>query len=81
MKKTTSRISTGRVWLLVKKLSRLQKAKLIAQLERETRQERWNQLTEKLSRRFQDNPISDEEISQIVEEVRQERYDRSQDRS
>ena len=81
MKKTGRRGEMAQIWFLFKKLSRPQKIRIVARLEKETREERWNHLTEKLSSRFQKNPVSDEEITQIVREVRQERYGRSQNRS
>ena len=81
MKKNSVRDSAAQIWIIFKKLPPRQKIKVIQKLEKETREERWDALTEKLSRRFRTHPISDEEITQIVNEVRQERYDRRQSRS
>ena len=81
MKARGSQDSSPRIWAIFKKLSRLQKMKVIAKLERETCEERWNSLTERLTCRFRKKPISDEEITEAVNEVRQERYDRLKNRS
>lgn len=81
MKKTNNQNPTYRLWAIFKKLSRVQKLRIISKLEDETREERWDQLTEKLSRRFRTNPVSDEEVTQIVEEVREKRYGQGKSRS
>ena len=81
MSKIRYQTPTSRIWALFKKLSRVQRMKVICKLEEETREERWDNLTEKLSRRSRTNPVSDEEITQIVEDVREKRYERNQDRS
>ena len=72
--------SISRIWVLIRKLNRLQKIKVLKKLQEETRQERWDNLTEKLSSRFKERP-SDQEITDVVEEVRQEGYGRSKNRS
>ena len=79
MKKTKP--SAARILILFKQLTWSQKLKVISKLESETRQKKWDQLTERLSQRIKNNPVSDEEITRIVEEVRQERYERSHSRS
>ena len=81
MKRTANRSNTARIWVLFQRLNPAEKMKVVARLEKETREKRWDALTEKLSRRFEENPISDEEITKLVEEVRQSRYERSQNRS
>ena len=81
MKKNSVRDSAAQIWIIFKKLPPAQKIKVIQKLEKETREERWDALTEKLSRRFRNNPVSDEEITRLVDEVRQERYARHQNRS
>lgn len=69
--------SPARIWSLFKQLNPVEQLKLVARMERETREKRWDDLIKKLSRRFRKHPISDEEITRIVEEVRQERYERA----
>ena len=81
MKKNSVRDSAAQIWVIFKRLPPSQKMKVIQKLEKETREERWDALTEKLSRRFRGNPVSDKEITQVVNEVRQERHDRHQNRS
>jgi len=76
MSKTEGNTNTKRLLAIFKKLTRFQKIQIVYQLQKETREDRWDQLTESLSRRFQGNPVSDEEIASIVEEVRQERYEK-----
>ena len=79
--KKVSNGSAARILVIFRKLSRIQKLKVVSKLENETREERWDDLTEKLSRPFRSKPIADEEITRLVEEVRQERYERNQNRS
>ena len=76
MKKIQKSARTARIWYLFMRLTPSQKRSLLNRMEKETREKRWDELTEKLSRRFQNSPISDQEITEIVEEVRQERHDR-----
>ena len=63
MKKNSARDSAAQIWVIFKKLPPQQKIKVIKKLEKETREDRWDALTEKLSRRFRSNPVSDEEIT------------------
>lgn len=72
-----SQASSARVWSLFKQLSPVEQLRLVTRMERETREKRWDDLIKKLSHRFRKHPVSDEEITRIVEEVRKERYERS----
>ena len=82
MKKSTRQKPTAyRIFALFKKLSISEKLEVVNQLEDETREKRWDHLTEKLSRSFCNNSVSDNEITRIVEEVRKEQYERNQNRT
>ena len=74
------RVAFHRVWCLIQKMNQLQKKKLLAKLEQDKAGEEWDRLIEKLTN-FRQTPISDEQITQIVEQVRQERYENSKSRS
>lgn len=50
--------------------------KLVEQLERETRKQRWGQIIPKIRSRSAKRPISQREINRICEEVRQQLYDK-----
>lgn len=45
--------------------------RLVEELERETRKQRWGQVVSKIRNRFAKRPISQREINRICEEVRQ----------
>ena len=77
MKKSSPRSTGARILVWFRTLSLPQKVKIVQKLEEETRQQSWDNLTEKLSSPFRNNPVSDEEISRLVEEVRQERHDKN----
>lgn len=60
----------------VNRLDTKSKMKLIEKMiPRQTRKERWGPLVERIRQNFAQNPISDEEIRAICEEVREELYD------
>lgn len=73
MKNSTAR-NASRIWTMVQKLSQSQKMRILNMLEKQLRTARWDTLTEKLSRPRRLS-VSDEEITQAVEEVRQARYE------
>ena len=61
---------------LVERLPINDKIKLVRKLEKATWAARWDQLLAKIDERVKKNPITDEEIEQVVREVRKERYER-----
>ena len=58
------------------KLPAQDRIRLVEELERETRKERWDTLITKIRSRFKKNPISQKEITRICEETRQQLYDK-----
>lgn len=50
--------------------------RLVEELERETRKQRWGQIISKVRGRTAKMPISQREINSICEEVRQQLYDK-----
>ena len=77
MAKVMVAIDRRQVESAIRQLSTEEKLKLFKDLGRETRKERWDELIYKIRNRYKKNPISDEEITQICESVRQERYEKS----
>lgn len=61
---------------LIGKLDIKQKINLAHNLEKETREARWNDLTKKIRARAVKHPISDAEITKICKEVRRELYEK-----
>ncbi len=70
-------INTKQIELAIEKFSTAKKIKLMRKLEKETRQIRWDNLICKLRQQFAKNPISDDEITKICEQVRQKRYEKA----
>lgn len=58
------------------KLPPQDRIRLVQELERETRKQRWNQIISKARQRVQKRPISQKEINRICEEVRQQLYEK-----
>ena len=58
------------------KLPMLDKIRLVEDLEKQTRRQRWNQVVSKVRERASRKPISQAEINQICEEVRQQLYEK-----
>ena len=50
--------------------------KVVAQLERITRKDRWQDLTQKVRRRARKDPISQQEIDSLCEDARRKIYAR-----
>ena len=73
MKNSTTR-NAGHIWIMVQKLNQTQKMRILNRLEKQLRTSRWDAMTEKLSRPRR-LAVSDEEITQAVEEIRQARYE------
>ena len=60
---------------LVDRLDPAAKLRLTEKLERATRRARWEPLVVKLRQRFAQHPLSAQEIRQLCETVRQERFE------
>lgn len=58
------------------KLPMPDRIKLVEELERETRKQRWNQVISKVKVRAAKKPISQKEINRICEETRQQLYEK-----
>ncbi|MBI3617817.1 MAG: hypothetical protein HY210_06335 [Candidatus Omnitrophica bacterium] len=50
--------------------------RVVEELERETRRQRWDQVVSRVRSRAAKNPISQKEINRICEEVRQRNYEK-----
>lgn len=61
---------------ILQQLSPNQKSKLVKELEKDTWQLRFKQLLNRIDKRVKKNPISEKEITEIVEQVRKQRHDR-----
>lgn len=58
------------------KLPAQDKLRVVEELERETRKQRWDQIISKVRDRAAKKPISQREINRICEEVRQQLYEK-----
>lgn len=58
------------------KLPSEDRIRLVEELERETRRQRWNQVISKVRKRVAKSPISQKEINLICEKTRQELYEK-----
>ena len=65
---------------LIEHLDLAAKLRLAKKLDRETRKARWEPLVTKMRDRFARNPLSSQEIRNLCEKVRQERWDRARRR-
>ncbi|MFH1777374.1 MAG: hypothetical protein ABH952_07450 [Candidatus Omnitrophota bacterium] len=75
MAKITLEIDSRQVEALVEKLPTDEKIHLVQRLEEETWPDRIKQIVSNIRRRAKKNPISEEEITRICEDVRQELYE------
>ncbi len=60
--------------VLIRKLSERDKARLLKRLEEETWANQLESQVQRIRTRFKTSPITDSDIDQIVEEVRERRY-------
>ncbi|NOZ63611.1 MAG: hypothetical protein GXO71_01455 [Caldiserica bacterium] len=77
MRKVMIEVDKKQIEAAIEQLDITDKLALFKKLERQTRKERWDALTLKIRKRFKENPISEEEITRICEEVRQRIYEES----
>ena len=69
-------MSLTKIRKAVKNLPVEQRIKLLEELEKSTWQERMRKTVARIRARAKKDPISDEEIRQIVEDVRQENHEK-----
>ncbi len=76
MSKVTIEIDRRQIEYAIEQLPITEKIEILEGLAKGTREERWQKLLSKIRKRYNENPISDVEINQICEKVRQGRYER-----
>lgn len=77
MAKAATELGFEQIQKAVARLEFKEKLKLLKELDQQTQDERWKALFARLEKRYKQNPISDEEITRIVEQVRKRRYERA----
>ena len=77
MAKALHELTFKQIEKAVDRMDNQSKIKLIERMvARPTRRERWEPLLRRIQERYEKNPISDEEIRQICEDVRRELYEK-----
>ena len=75
MIKPSTKMSYQSIKQAVSKLPANQRIRLLQELEKQTRQERWDQIVSKVRARAAKDSISEEEINRICEQTRQQLYE------
>lgn len=71
------RISLKQIEQAVEVLSQAEKIRLVRRLERQTWGDRMDRLLARIDARVKRRPVSEEQVTALVEQVRQELYDQS----